>query len=200
MPSKLSDMRNSGSGAHSNARPLGCDAMYTFSYRRQWKIQPYNRDKVLQYAHKWAYARNPAYLDFENMGGDCTNFASQCVFAGSGVMNYTSVYGWYYVNSYNRTASWTGVNYLYDFLINNTEAGPFAELVDASQAEPGDLGQLSFSDCRSFDHTPVIVKAGSPSEKNSILVAAHTFDTDYYRLMDFEPLYIRFLHIAGVRV
>lgn len=173
--------------------------MYTFNRSRQRTIRPYNREKAVQYAHKWAYARNPAYLDFENLGGDCTNFASQCIFAGSGVMSYTSVYGWYYVNSYNRTASWTGVNYLYEFLANNKGAGPFAELVDVSHAEPGDLAQISFSDKHIFDHSPVIVKSGSPTDRDGVLVAAHTFDTDYYKLMNFEPAYIRYLHIVGVR-
>lgn len=174
--------------------------MYTFSYNRQRTIRQYDRVKALQYAHKWAYARNPAFLDFEELGGDCTNFASQCIYAGSGVMNYTSVYGWYYTNSYNRTASWTGVNYLYEFLVNNNDIGPFAEIVDVRHAEPGDLAQVSFSDSRIFDHSPVIVKAGSPSDWNNILIAAHTFDTDYYKLMDFEPAYIRYLHILGVRI
>lgn len=173
--------------------------MYTFNRSRQWTIKPYDRGRAVQYAHKWAYARNSTYLDFENLGGDCTNFASQCIFAGSGIMNYASVYGWYYVNSFNRTASWTGVNYLYEFLVNNKGAGPYAELVDASQAEPGDLAQISFSDNKIYDHSPVIIKAGSPSGRDGIFVAAHTFDTDYYRLMDFEPAYIRYLHIAGVR-
>ena len=173
--------------------------MYTFNYNRQRTIRPYNRNRVVQYAHKWAYARNPAYLDFENLGGDCTNFASQCIYAGSEVMNYTSVYGWYYVNSYNRTASWTGVNYLYEFLLNNQSAGPFAEVVDVSQVESGDLAQISFSDNKSYDHSPVIIKAGKPSGRDGIFIAAHTFDTDYYRLMDFEPAYIRYLHIIGVR-
>lgn len=171
-----------------------------FSLARQRTIRPYDKEKALQYAHKWAYARNPAYLDFENLGGDCTNFASQCIFAGSGVMNYTAVYGWYYNSSYSRTASWTGVNYLYDFLLNNKGVGPFAEEVDVKRAEPGDLAQLSFSDSHVFNHSPVIVKTGNPIGKDNILIAAHTFDTDYYRLMDFEPAYIRFLHIAGVRV
>lgn len=154
----------------------------------------------MQYAHRWAYERNPAYLDFENLGGDCTNFASQCIFAGSGVMNYTPTFGWYYISSYNRTASWTGVNYLYKFLINNKGAGPFAQVVDASQAEPGDLAQLSFQDSKIFNHSPVIVMTGSPPDSGNILVAAHTFDTDGYRLMDFEPAYIRYLHIIGVRI
>ncbi len=173
--------------------------MDTFIRNSQRTIKPYDRRMAVQYAHKWAYARNPAYLDFENLGGDCTNFASQCIFAGSGIMNYTSVFGWYYINSYSRTASWTGVNYLYEFLVNNKESGPFAEVVDISQAQPGDLAQISFSNSQIYDHSPVIVKVGNPADKDSILVAAHTFDTDYYRLMNFEPAYIRYLHIVGVR-
>lgn len=168
--------------------------------RKQREIKPYDRTKAVQYAHKWAYARNPAYYDFEQVGGDCTNFASQCIYTGSGVMNHAPVYGWYYVNSYNRTASWTGVNHLYDFLVNNQGVGPFAEQVDASEAEIGDIVQLSFSDSRSFDHSPVIIKKESQSGKNGIFVAAHSFDTDFYRLTDFEPFHVRYLHITGVRV
>ena len=163
-------------------------------------VRPYDRDKVLHYAHKWAYARNPVYYDFEKLGGDCTNFASQCIYAGSGIMNYTPVYGWYYANLHRRTASWTGVDYLYDFLINNNGIGPFAEVVDVSEAEPGDIAQISFSDSKRFDHSPVIIRVSDKKNKDGILVAAHTFNTDYYRLMDFEPVHIRFLHIAGVRV
>ena len=34
----------------------------------------YDREKAVAYAHKWAYGRNPAYGDFSEMGGDCTNF------------------------------------------------------------------------------------------------------------------------------
>ncbi|HQD31548.1 MAG TPA: amidase domain-containing protein, partial [Clostridiales bacterium] len=120
--------------------------------------------------------------------------------AGSGIMNHTPVYGWYYINSYNRTASWTGVNYLYNFLINNRGAGPFAEEVDVSDVQPGDIAQLSFADSSHFHHSPVIVKVSGPPTLEGILVAAHTFDTDYYPLVDFKPAYVRFLHIAGVRI
>ncbi len=95
---------------------------------------PYERSAVVEYAKKWALPRNPAYLDFEELGGDCTNFASQCIYAGSGVMNWTPVMGWYYASSNHRTASWTGVEYLYRFLTSNQGPGPYAEEVDATDA------------------------------------------------------------------
>lgn len=172
--------------------------MYSNPYR-QLRTRPYDRDKAVEYAHMWAKGRNPAYLDFENYGGDCTNFASQCIYAGSGVMNWTPIHGWYYASSYNRTASWTGVNYLYDFLINNKGEGPYAELVDISCIQPGDIAQLSFSDKNIFNHSPVIIGYGKPPSTDNLLVASHTYDADDYPVKGFEPVYYRYLHIIGVR-
>ena len=96
------------------------------------RIVAYNRTAAVEYARKWAFQRNPAYYNFENLGGDCTNFASQCLYAGSGVMNYTPTYGWYYNSSSDRSPSWTGVVYLYQFLTQNKGPGPFATETDAS--------------------------------------------------------------------
>ena len=38
----------------------------------------YDRKKALEYAKEWAFKRNPKYLNFENIGGDCTSYESQC--------------------------------------------------------------------------------------------------------------------------
>lgn len=84
----------------------------------------YDEAAAVAYAKRWALLRNPAYLDFHGLGGDCTNFVSQCLYAGAGVMNRTPVYGWYYLTGNNRTASWTGVEYLYRFLTANKGPGP----------------------------------------------------------------------------
>ena len=107
------------------------------------ELLPYNREAAVAYAHTWAYRRNPAYFDFSGIGGDCTNFASQCIYAGAGVMNFTPLYGWFYRTANDRTPSWTGVQYLYDFLTRNLGAGPFATEVSLSQLEPGDVVQLA---------------------------------------------------------
>ena len=60
------------------------------------KVQLYNRENVYSYAKKWALKRNPKYYNFDSLGGDCTNFVSQCVYAGSSIMNFTKDLGWYY--------------------------------------------------------------------------------------------------------
>ena len=39
----------------------------------------YNREHALQYAKKWALSRNPLCYNFSGIGGDCTNFVSQCL-------------------------------------------------------------------------------------------------------------------------
>ncbi|MCX8131137.1 MAG: amidase domain-containing protein [Clostridia bacterium] len=168
-------------------------------YHKASNIASYNREKAVEYAHKWAYTRNSSYLDFEKLGGDCTNFASQVIFAGSGVMNFTPVHGWYYINSRKRTASWTGVNFLHNFLINNRGAGPFGEVVDVKDVEPGDIAQLSFNSDGMFNHTPIIVKAGTPPALDNLLIAAHTYDRDNYEITNYNWVHIRFIHIIGVR-
>lgn len=82
------------------------------------RIVEYNRNLVKEYAKKWAYLRNPAYYNYDAIGGDCTNFVSQCIFAGCKVMNY-SKFGWYYKNGNDKSPSWTGVEFLGDFLLKN---------------------------------------------------------------------------------
>ena len=43
----------------------------------------YDRIRAVLYARKWAFSRNPAYFSFNQIGGDCTNFVSQYLYAGS---------------------------------------------------------------------------------------------------------------------
>lgn len=120
-------------------------------------VKSYDRRSAAAYAQRWAYFRNPDFLDFSDLGGDCTNFASQCIYAGSGVMNFTPTYGWYYLTSSNRTASWTGVHYLYQFLTSNQGVGPYATETGLLQMRPGDIIQLALDEDR-FQHSPVVVE------------------------------------------
>lgn len=155
---------------------------------------PYDRAKAVAYAKRWALVRNPGYADFNGMGGDCTNFASQCIFAGCGVMNYAKETGWYYNSLSDRTASWSGVQFLHDFLVHNSAGtGPFAVETDASGILPGDLVQLGSGG--HFYHTPVV----SAVEDGRIFVAAHTYDVWMKPLDGYFFPEARFLHIAGAR-
>lgn len=153
----------------------------------------YNRTAAVDYARKWALGRNPRYYDFQNTGGDCTNFISQCVYAGAKEMNYTPVTGWYYRTSYDRTASWTGVGYFYDFMKGNRSVGPYMTEVSAEKLEPGDVIQLG-TENGVFYHTLIISET-----KPEILVCAHTYDALDAPLSGYLYDRARFLHVQGVR-
>lgn len=153
----------------------------------------YDRARAVAYARRWALGRNPAYYDFERIGGDCTNFASQCLYAGGGVMNETPVTGWYYHSVKDRAAAWTGVAYLYRFLLHNRSVGPFARLVTMDEVQLGDIVQLGDA-FGHFYHSPVIT-AVTPE----ILVAAHSEDALDRPLQSYTFDAVRFLHIAAVR-
>ena len=161
---------------------------------------PYNRRSAVEYAHTWAYGRNPAYYDYQRLGGDCTNFASQCLYAGAPVMNWRPETGWYYQNANRKAPAWTGVEFLFRFLTRQEESpGPVAVLVPLENALPGDFVQLRFPGASSFGHTPVIVSVGPKPAPDNLLLAAHSMDTDYRPLDTYNYAQLRILHILGAR-
>ena len=160
-------------------------------------VLPYDRAAAVAYAHKWAFGRNPDFYDYEEIGGDCTNFASQCLYAGTGVMNFTPVYGWYYIDPNNKAPAWTGVPYFYNFITRQQPSpGPFGIDTTLEMMEPGDFVQLRF-DKEVFSHTPIIVETGNPPTLENTLIAAHSYDADYRPLSTYFFQEIRFLHILG---
>ncbi|MBE5776930.1 MAG: amidase [Clostridiales bacterium] len=154
---------------------------------------PYDRAKAVRYARKWALYRNPAYYDFELLGGDCTNFASQCIFAGCGVMNLTPTFGWYYRSSYDRAPAWTDVDFLFDFLTNNKGVGPFGREIGSRDILPGDIVQFG-KQSGDFYHSPVITETHP-----EILVCAHSRDRLDAPLSSYLYERVRFIRIDGAR-
>lgn len=158
----------------------------------------YQRQKALDYAKKWALGRNPIYYNFDTVGGDCTSFISQCIYEGSGVMNYNP-YGWYYKNGNNKSASWSGVEYLYKFLTQNKGIGPYGEEVNVQSIQNGDIAQLSF-DGNIFAHSLLIIEKGMNYDINKIMIATHTQDAYRRNIGTYNFKKIRFIHIKGVRI
>ena len=158
----------------------------------------YNRKGVIDYAKEWALKRNPKYFNFDNFGGDCTNFASQCLFAGSGVMNYEPVFGWYYIDANNKSPSWTGVEFLYNFLISNKGPGPFGEESDFENAQPGDVIQLSYEG-ETFTHSMIVTGIRPRRRGDSrLLISAHSYDARNRPLSTYDYEKARVIHILGV--
>jgi len=153
----------------------------------------YNREIAVRYAKKWALARNPLYLDFEKLGGDCTNFISQCLYAGIPEMNYGNSAGWYYLNSHSRSPSWAGVDFLFDFLVGNRSSGPRGHSITAAAVRPGDIVQLGDS-VKGFHHSLLVISV----QTDKIFVAAHSGDVWMQPLSSYDAERTRFLHIFGV--
>ena len=158
-------------------------------------VKPYNRENAVAYAKKFAFSQNTQFANFAGIGGNCTNFVSQCIYAGSCEMNYKPTFGWYYISLDDRSPSWSGVEYFYNFIIENADLGPFGRVATSDELENGDVIQLGRQE-EGYYHTLLVV--GFNGE--DILVAAQT-DNAYLRpLSTYEYDYARYIKILGVRL
>ena len=164
---------------------------------------PYNRENAVAYARRWALSRNPLFIDFTGIGGNCTNFVSQCLFAGAPVMNYTETFGWYYISAENRAPAWSGVDELYSFLVGKAEfseanggIGPFGiQATMPMQVEIGDVIQLK-NRSGEFYHTLII----SGFSSGDVLVCAQSDDALDRPLSSYSYAGLRVIHIQGARL
>jgi len=164
---------------------------------------PYRRDLAAAYADRWWNEANPAYEKFEV---NCTNYVSQCLFAGHAPMNYTGRRdsGWWYKGrSGGRelwSYSWAVSHALQSYLAKGAPTGLRAVRVES----PRDLalGDVIFYDWDGdgrFRHSTIVTAfdhAGMP------LVNANT-TASRHRYWDYRDSYAwtertryRFFHIA----
>lgn len=162
----------------------------------------YNRARAVEYAKRWALARNPLFINFAGRGGDCTSFVSQSIYAGSCQMNFTRDFGWYYVSDTDRAPAWSSVEYFYDFITGaqsfstrNGNVGPYGFEVDSRGVVEGDVVQLADS-TGDFYHTLMI----TGFSEGQTLVSAHTNDALDKPLTEYNFASLRYIHIEGVRV
>jgi hypothetical protein len=159
---------------------------------------PYDRKRAVEYARRWALSRNPLFIDFTGQGGDCTSFVSQCVFAGTGIMNYTDTFGWYYISPTNRAPAWSGVDEFFDFVTGvpefieaNGGTGPQGiDVRDGRIIEIGDIIQLANSQGQ-FYHSLII----SGFTDNDILICAHSNDALDRPISAYNYTTLRVIHI-----
>ncbi len=162
-------------------------------------IVPYNSNAATAYAVRWARSRNPDFYDYAQIGGDCTNFVSQCVYAGSLVMNYTPDFGWYYINANDKSPSWTGVQFFYNFMTTNEGAGPFAREASLSELTLGDVIQLG-DENGVYYHSLILTGIRQSRRRKSYYVSAHSQDALNRNLASYSFQSIRGIHFLGVRI
>jgi hypothetical protein len=109
---------------------------------------PYKRADALEYASTYALSRNPQFLDFTTLGGNCQNYASQILRAGGIPNDMDGEEKWkYYSDAYDitgqakgRTPSWTSVTGFLDYAQKNTGYGLSAAVgANIFTLEGGDL-------------------------------------------------------------
>lgn len=156
--------------------------------------KPYNRENAVAYARKFAFSQNSRFGNFAGIGGNCTNFVSQCIYAGGCEMNYKPTFGWYYISLDERSPSWTGVEYFFNFITQNADVGPFGRVATRDEIEIGDVIQLGRNE-EGYYHT--LIAVGFDGE--DVLVAAQT-DNAYARpLSTYDYDYQRYIKILGIR-
>lgn len=106
--------------------------------------------------------------------------------------------GWYYNNGYDKSPSWSGVEFLYKFLTTNNGFGPRGTEVLQDKIEVGDIVQLSFNGS-TFEHSLFIINI-TGSSLNDIAVAAHTYDVLGKKVGEYNFSKYRFIHIENVGI
>ena len=150
----------------------------------------YCRDAAVSYARTWAYGRNNYFYVYTQ---DCTNFVSQCLFAGGIKMNsrwhsyaYPKAGRWEGRNNekynWDITPSWRQAQALYNFLTDPANGYIWSDVVSIRTSygvkwaankcgiQPGDVLFLAGSDGSNPHHAMIVTKV----ENGEIYYAGHT--------------------------
>ncbi|AIQ62309.1 hypothetical protein PSTEL_03410 [Paenibacillus stellifer] len=162
----------------------------------------YRREDAAMYADRWWDGFNP---EFETFAVDCTNYVSQCIFAGGAPINYTGKRetGWWYKGYIGGreewSFSWAVSDSLRRYLDGERRTGLRAEAVESpQQLMLGDVIQYDWDGNGRFQHSTIVTAfdaGGMP------LVNAHTVPSRH-RYWDYKDSYAwtdrtvyRFFHI-----
>lgn len=125
----------------------------------------YDRKKAVDYARTWAGAkRSPAYHDYSSAGGDCTNYVSQCLYAGGHAMvskgNKASDptkswwFKWSETSAHNpgvASTSWIRARDLKTFLVTWKRAKMVNSRYDTNGSVPAVVPNMSTGDVFFYD-------------------------------------------------
>ena len=172
----------------------------------------YNREKAVAYSNNWVgenkVVRNPDYSNYSDFGGNCQNYASQCILAGGVPMDcvgdYNAQWKWYddemsyYEEENGRSGSWAGTEYFYEYCNNNRGFGLVAKTdLNIFSAQPGDVIQYVVDGWAR--HSVVVSKVIYDDNGNvvEIFINSNTTDRKNYPLTAYGYTDIRLIHIVG---
>jgi hypothetical protein len=125
----------------------------------EYRTTSYNRAAAVMYAINYVFNPNSNYPDYSNYGGDCTNFASQCLEAGGWTQISSGTNKWFHNKGYTtppsstyRSPSWTSASSLQAFL--NRSSRVASSPASSRDLNIGDILQLTSSS--SAYHTTIV--------------------------------------------
>lgn len=131
----------------------------------KYKKGIYNRNKASEYAKSYALKTNDKYMNYEGIGGDCTNFTSQCIREGGINLDFDGEYKWFWFSDYSRSPSWTSAKAFRIYALNNNgssnELGLKAYETTFEDVDLGDLIQYT-------EPTHTMIATGCIYENNGI--------------------------------
>ncbi|GGJ88141.1 hypothetical protein GCM10007063_08310 [Lentibacillus kapialis] len=140
----------------------------------------YDRRAAVQYAERWWNSYNPAYRRFNV---DCTNYVSQCMYAGGAPMRGAPdrASGWWYQND-NWSFSWAVAHSLRWYLSGSMSGLKGKEMELARDLIPGDIICYDFEGDGNWNHNTIVV---AKDANDMPLVNAHT-DNSRNRYWSYE--------------
>jgi hypothetical protein len=143
----------------------------------------YNRVAAARYATKWALSRNPVYNNYSRhgYGGDCSNFASQCLAAGGWQMIQGGKHdadAWYCNDDDgDNSNTWSSARWFYEFLDRSQRT---TALDDENDLALGDIVMLQSPDFSHPDHAMMVTYITGMStpegERTQICLSYHSTD------------------------
>src|SRR5690625_1035136 len=140
----------------------------------------YDRHAAVQYAERWWNSYNPQFRKFDV---DCTNYVSQCLYAGGAPMwgAPNREQGWWYEEN-NWSFSWAVAHSLRWYLSGSEQGLKGKEVENASDLVPGDIICYDFAGDGRYDHNTIVV---AKDAQGMPLVNAHT-DNSRNRYWSYE--------------
>ena len=180
-PTKATKSLKDGGLRQAGASAINGKLTQTASYTIYTGYSPAN---AVEYSEKWVYHSpssgvyesyyNPAWPNYNSVGGDCANYTSQCIYAGGMPMADGVQYGtdgWFHYSSTNRSGSWTGAKQLRTYMMQ--KRGQVIDNPSNSQVWMGCPMFVDWYSDGSYDHAYFCVGQNS---SGTAIINSHNSD------------------------
>lgn len=198
------------SSAEKNINALNAQKSEADSLDEESGDGTYDREAAVAYAMEWVdpieVVRNDAWTEYDDYGGNCNNYISQCLYAGGIPMDSEGENQWkWYGEAVNtrqtnsgRSGSWAGVEDFYDYAQSNTGTGLNADTTaNVYLGEAGDV--LQYGTGTEWNHSVIITDrvTDSSGQFQDYLINSNTTDRINYPASAYAYSDLRLIKVLG---